>query len=163
MSLPRWAVRYEQKAKRLIKRLHSLAKRKPEEYPIKYSYGRREFIRCDVGMKDPVSRGGYKIFSVQCITVCSCTAFEETARKRDLEMCAHDMARRISKESCKYCIDNVSVMTSPIGFDDRPYGFEGNVELSMAFRDLLMNEIKVFDENEARRKCYDDVMLRRCM
>lgn len=163
MSLPRWAGRYEQKAKRLIKRMHSLVKRKPEEDSVKYSYGRRKFIRCDVVVKDPVSRGGYRIFSVQCITVCSCAAFEETALKRDLEMCAHDMARRISKESCKYCIDNVSVMTAPCGFDYRPYDVKGNVELSMEFRDLLMNEIKVFDENEARRKCYDDFMLRRCM
>lgn len=72
-------------------------------------------------------------------------------------MCARDMARHISKESCKYCIDNVSVMTSPIGFDDRPYGFEGNVELSMAFRDLLMNEIKVFDEAETKRRCFERV------
>lgn len=155
MSLPRWAGRYEQKAKRLIKRLHSLVKRKPEE-AFWLPSERREYIRFDVVVKNPLN-GIHRNFSVQCISPVPDTAVRETDRKRDIERCASEMATLLHQEGCKYCIDRVFVMTSPVDIIDRPVDFKYNLELSKKFLDLLMSEMTSLDEAEAKRRCFERV------
>lgn len=163
MSLPRWAGRYEQKAKRLIKRLHSLAKRKPEE-AFWLPFERRELIRFDVVVKNPLN-GDHQSCAVQCISPVPDTAERERDRNSDIERCASDMAALLRKEGLRYCIDRVFSMTAPVGMDCRPLlGFKNDDDrLAKKFYDLLTDKMTALDESAAKRKYYDDFMLRRYM
>lgn len=163
MSLPRWAGRYEQKAKRLIKRLHSLAKRKPEE-AFWIPFEKRELIRFDVVVKNPLN-GDRRSCVVQCISPVPDTAERERDRNSDIERCASDMAALLHKEGSRYCIDSVFSMTAPVGMDCRPLidFMDDDNRLTKKFFDLLMDKMTSLDESAARRKYYDDFMLRRYM
>lgn len=124
MSLPRWAGRYEQKANRLIKRLHSLAKKKMLEEAFWIPSEKRELIRFDVVVKNPLN-GDHQSCAVQCISPVPDTAERERDRNRDIERCAYDMAALLHKEGFRHCIDSVFSMTAPVGMDSRPlFGFE---------------------------------------
>lgn len=164
MSLPRWAGRYEQKAKRLIKRLHSLAKNKMLEEAFWIPSEKRELIRFDVVVKNPLN-GDRRSYVVQCISPVPDTAVHEIDRNRDIERCAYDMAALLHKEGLRHCIDSVFSTTAPVGMDSRPlFSFEhDDGQLAKKFFDLLMDKMTSLDESAARRKYYDDFMLRRYM